>query len=291
MQTKLIVQCDKCKHQYKVSEKRIGEKFTCFCGNLLTVPSVKIHDAAVVRCSSCGGARDKDSQSFCGYCGSSFTIHERDLDTICHNCMSRISSKSKFCHCCGTTIVADSDEFSQTDMDCPVCDEQKLQARKMKGGDFSLMECHHCAGIWLGSSTFAHLEKKAKLESVSGVISEPIQIEIIKENSNPHKFYRKCPQCEIVMQRRNYAAKSGVVIDICKKHGIWFDIKELDDILKFIRSGQLQKTQEKSARLAKRAIKRKSSTSIPVSSHSSSSNRGIHTGVDVFSEIIGWLLH
>ena len=289
MQTNLIVQCDKCKHQYKISEKRVGERFTCFCGNLLTVPSVKIHDAAVVRCSSCGGARDKDSQSFCGYCGSSFTIHERDLDTICHNCMSRISSKSKFCHSCGTTIVADADDFSRTDLNCPVCDNQKLQSRKMKSGTFSLMECHHCAGIWLSSKTFSHLEQKAKIEAVSGIISEPIQAKISKENYNPTKFYRKCPQCNSIMQRKNYATSSGIVIDICKNHGIWFDIKELDEILKFIRSGQLQKAQEKAVRVAERKIKRQQQKSKP-SESVLMQNVSTHNGVDVFSEIIGWLL-
>ncbi len=291
MKTNIIVACDTCKHQYKISEKRVGERFTCFCGNLLTVPSVKIHEAAVVRCSSCGGARDKDSQTHCGFCGSSFTIHERDLDTICHNCMSRISSKSKFCHSCGTTIIADSDDFGETSHQCPVCDEQKLQSRKMKSTNISLMECHQCAGIWLSSSAFVHLEQKAKQESVSGIVSEPIQITVSQEKINPQKFYRHCPQCQQVMHRKNYAVSSGIIIDICKKHGVWFDHKELDGILKFIRSGQFQKTQEKSARIAQRNIKRASNKSAATNRASNSST--YHTasiGTDVFSEIIGWLL-
>ena len=93
------------------------------------------------------------------------------------------------------------------------------------------------------------------------------------------------------MQRRNYATASGVVIDICKEHGIWFNIKELDAILKYIRSGQLLKNQEKSARMAKKALKRKTESKIyHKSSNRSSSGFGFHVGGDVFSEIINWLL-
>ncbi|MBL4774187.1 MAG: zf-TFIIB domain-containing protein [Alcanivoracaceae bacterium] len=290
--TKIIVECDKCKHQYKIHNKRVGEKFHCFCGSLLTIPSVKIHDAAVVRCSSCGGTRGKDNEPYCRYCGSSFTLHERDLNTICPYCMTRISSKARFCHSCSTPIVADSEDFVKTTMPCPSCDDSKLHSRKMMRQSFSLKECNHCAGLWISAGVFRHLEQKAQLVAASGVLAGIVENNINKvrqETNSPEKYYRKCPQCNVLMHRRNYANSSGIVVDVCSKHGMWFDIHELEEILNFIRSGELLKNQKKSARRAKLAMRRAKTAPVKKSLaghniYTSSSN------VDIFSDIIDWLI-
>ena len=47
-----------------------------------------------------------------------------------------------------------------------------------------------------------------------------------------------------MMYRRNYGRRSGVIIDLCKKHGAWFDADELPRILNWIRSGGLLKANE-----------------------------------------------
>lgn len=39
------------------------------------------------------------------------------------------------------------------------------------------------------------------------------------------------------MNRINFARCSGVVVDICKGHGTWFDREELSRIVEFIRGG------------------------------------------------------
>jgi Zn-finger nucleic acid-binding protein len=39
------------------------------------------------------------------------------------------------------------------------------------------------------------------------------------------------------MNRRNYGRKSGVIVDVCARHGIWFDLHELDRLLRWIREG------------------------------------------------------
>ena len=42
------------------------------------------------------------------------------------------------------------------------------------------------------------------------------------------------------MNRINFAKCSGVVVDICKGHGTWFDAQELSAIVQFIRDGGLE---------------------------------------------------
>ncbi|MCF6287763.1 MAG: zf-TFIIB domain-containing protein [Proteobacteria bacterium] len=290
--TKIIVACNQCQHQYSLHEKRVGENFSCFCGNLLRVPSVKIHDAAVVRCSSCGAARGKDKEPFCRYCASSFTLHERDLTTICPHCMTRISSKAHFCHSCATAIVAETDDFIETSMSCPVCDDTKLHSRKMPRDAFNVKECDQCAGLWLNADVFRHLENKAQKEAASDIQGQPQKYDYGRNpTSTPEKFYKKCPQCNIVMHRKNYAKASGIVVDVCAKHGIWFDIHELDAILKFIRQGLLLKHQEKTARKAKVDAKRAQAASLEKNKHSYSSRYELRENINIFSEIIDWLMY
>jgi Zn-finger nucleic acid-binding protein len=56
-------------------------------------------------------------------------------------------------------------------------------------------------------------------------------------SQEPAAFYRKCPECDKHMNRRSFGGKSGVVIDICRDHGLWFDAQELGTILKWIKQG------------------------------------------------------
>ena len=51
--------------------------------------------------------------------------------------------------------------------------------------------------------------------------------------------YVPCPECSQLMNRMNFARCSGVIVDVCKNHGTWFDREELSRIIQFIRDGGL----------------------------------------------------
>src|SRR5262249_51132842 len=67
--------------------------------------------------------------------------------------------------------------------------------------------------------------------------TEPIQVR-----------YIPCPQCGQLMNRMNFARCSGVIVDVCKGHGTWFDHDELREIVEFIRTGGLELSREKEKR-------------------------------------------
>jgi Zn-finger nucleic acid-binding protein len=46
------------------------------------------------------------------------------------------------------------------------------------------------------------------------------------------------------MNRQNFARISGVVLDVCKDHGVWFNHGELTRIVEFIRGGGLGRARE-----------------------------------------------
>jgi hypothetical protein len=56
------------------------------------------------------------------------------------------------------------------------------------------------------------------------------------------------------MNRRNWGQKSGVIVDVCQHHGLWFDLDELDRLLRWMRTGGVNLT-EKSTEAERAAIR------------------------------------
>jgi Zn-finger nucleic acid-binding protein len=42
------------------------------------------------------------------------------------------------------------------------------------------------------------------------------------------------------MTRKNFGRSSGVIVDVCTRHGIWFDRGELPRVLDFVEAGGLE---------------------------------------------------
>jgi hypothetical protein len=42
------------------------------------------------------------------------------------------------------------------------------------------------------------------------------------------------------MSRKNFGAHSGIVVDVCRDHGTWFDGGELAAALEYVRAGGLE---------------------------------------------------
>lgn len=60
--------------------------------------------------------------------------------------------------------------------------------------------------------------------------------------------YRPCAACGEMMNRINFAGSSGVVLDACRPHGVWFDPEELARIVAFVRDGGLDAARERELR-------------------------------------------
>ena len=55
---RFLVACPECHRQFDATARPVGSAFPCSCGATVTVPLPDAHDAAVVRCSSCGAPRE-----------------------------------------------------------------------------------------------------------------------------------------------------------------------------------------------------------------------------------------
>lgn len=245
MPMRLLAACRECKRQYDASTRKPGSVFHCACGATVTVPKPEWQDAAVVRCAECGAPRERGVEA-CSYCGASFTLHERDMHTICPECMARVSDKARYCHRCATAIMPEGDAGQDTDKACPVCgdDAPPLVSRALGEQELSVLECGSCGGLWLGSRAFRILEDRAREKerdyALPGTEAGPSGGGSLKQQG---PMYRPCVECGQLMARRNYARKSGVIIDVCRDHGMFFDAGELARILHWIREGGLSRTE------------------------------------------------
>jgi Zn-finger nucleic acid-binding protein len=255
---RILVACPQCQRQYDASGRAPGETFTCRCGAAVTIEQPDGHDASMVRCSSCGASRQQGAGT-CGHCGGDFTIHEQDLDTVCPKCLARVSDSARYCHHCAALLVADPIVGAETALGCPACgDAALLTTRQLRDSRLAAMECQLCGGFWMGSETFARLldrEVRQPIRAMPAKAPPPL----------PGKMsYRPCAICKSLMVRWNFGRSSGVLVDVCRQHGIWFDAQELSHVLRWIRSGNLDAAQGDLARLRKSTLKRQPAASGPL---------------------------
>ncbi|MEZ5330653.1 MAG: zinc ribbon domain-containing protein [Thermoanaerobaculia bacterium] len=238
---RLLVACPECKRQIDASGLAAGSRFHCDCGELLEVPVARGRDAAVVRCSSCGAPREGRALS-CTHCGADFTLAEQDLDTICPGCATRIGRRARFCHACGLAIVPTATAGEETKQLCPACGPpRRLTSRTLGEEGLAVAECRRCGGLWIGGEVFRYLEERARRDQT--FLPGADDDEPGDRDRPAGDFYRPCPVCAARMNRRNYGRRSGVVLDACARHGLWFDQGELARVLAWIRSGALTRSE------------------------------------------------
>ncbi len=161
---RLLVACPQCKRQYDATQLGVGTRFHCRCGQILTVVEPRTHEAAAVCCSHCGAPRPEGALS-CAYCGAEFSLHDRDLDTVCPHCFARVSHQARFCQFCGGVIHPEMSAGSTTQLICPACgDGHVLTSRAL--GSVSALECQRCGGIWLSHESFQQLTAEASKEGM-----------------------------------------------------------------------------------------------------------------------------
>jgi len=147
---------------------------------------------------------------------------------------------SKHCpHCGAATTEAAAAELSI--LKCPRC---KIDMTSIKLGAEQMRECETCGGLWLDVAAFEKI--CASREEQSAVLGGAAPAPGHQVTGNESKIrYVPCPQCSQLMNRINFARCSGVIVDVCKGHGTWFDRDELSEIIEFIRGGGLEVSRQK----------------------------------------------
>lgn len=234
----------------------------CTCGHRVAVgpgglspPS--LHVEGPYR-SSGGGALEHtlELEAPCPYCGNTCPAMVRicphcdvRLDNVrCQRCFSLQSPGAFSCARCGSALELEP-LLAPTDAPCPRC---SLPLEVSPGDDSRVHECPRCGGMFVPREALADLLCSAELggahrdapplRSSTGVASAEVGLRPLDEIR-----YIPCPQCHTTMNRVNFGKVSGVIVDVCKRHGTWFDAGELTRVIGFAALGGLERTRAREA--------------------------------------------
>jgi Zn-finger nucleic acid-binding protein len=191
----------------------------------------------------------------CDYCGSVLTA------VACPSCYATMFAGSRFCPRCGAEAAREV--LGDEALPCPRC-RSEMQAVRV--GGLVLRECSGCAGVWMDGEAFERLcgdrEEHASVRSYVFSLTRP------DEGRQPEVVrYVPCPSCKRIMNRVNFARRSGIILDVCKAHGVWLDHGELGRLVAFIDAGGLAVARERDreqARLAEEERRARETQPSPV---------------------------
>ena len=144
----------------------------------------------------------------------------------CSNCQHKFNKALSYCPYCGQ-----ENNSRNTDPDtkalCPRCNIA-LEITNLRDNELDI--CPSCHGMWLDTMEFKHLISKRDVYDDDSV-SKTFQKKAIPKKEIK---YLPCPRCKNLMIKQNFKKVSGVIIDLCRLHGVWLNAGELDQIRSFI---------------------------------------------------------
>jgi Zn-finger nucleic acid-binding protein len=195
-------------------------------------------NAETLNCPTCGAAASTDATR-CQFCDA------RLATVACPRCFAMMFVGSLHCSRCGAKARRAESAGESVSRRCPRC---RVEMESVAVGEASLRECARCGGLWVDVESFEQIIREREQQTVvlgaaSIVPKEP------SSGVEPNKVrYVPCPQCNQLMNRVNFARCSGVIVDVCKGHGTWFDQDELRRIVEFIRGGGLDASRAREKR-------------------------------------------
>jgi Zn-finger nucleic acid-binding protein len=190
--------------------------------------------SGIYNCPNCGAAATPQSVR-CAYCSSSLAT------IVCSKCYGAIFKGMKHCPWCGNTASSGS-PAETIKKKCPRCEVDLVQIALSQK---QLDECTSCGGLWVNNNTLQEIcADQERQQAVIGFHPE-ITTTTGRVSSKPARAYIPCPECRKLMNQRQFASCSGVIVDWCKAHGTWFDRDELRQVVQFILDGGLKKAREK----------------------------------------------
>lgn len=184
-------------------------------------------EAGTLNCPDCGAAVPANGTE-CEFC------HARLATIGCEKCFGMVFVGSRHCQHCGAEVR------NPTDRNAPPlkCPRRCGDMRAVRFGGADMWECRTCSGLWVDRVTVERLiAERLKPAPLLGTglpraKPEPLKLQPV--------VYAACPECEKLMNRLNFGHTSGIIVDVCGKHGTWFDADELRRVIEFVAAGGLE---------------------------------------------------
>ncbi len=157
------------------------------------------------------------------------------LQTVsCPSCFALMFRGSQYCPHCGARAVIAETSPGGMEHSCPRCHEPGAVLQPLALGKERVEECAHCGGLWVDCATVERICRDAETQAAVLQLPPPGVTPVVR----PVR-YLKCPCCLSLMNRKSFAHGCGVIIEVCKLDGAWFDRDDLRRVIEFIRAGGL----------------------------------------------------
>jgi len=105
------------------------------------------------------------------------------------------------------------------------------------GEKFLIERCPNCLGLFFDPGELETLLEKSVSHVYDIDYSRLQELSRLKRHQDYPVTYIKCPVCKKLMNRINFGAQSGVILDKCRYHGVWLDGGELRQLLEWTKAG------------------------------------------------------
>ncbi|MES1176477.1 MAG: zf-TFIIB domain-containing protein [Myxococcales bacterium] len=183
-------------------------------------------EAPTFKCSVCGAPAHAGDFS-CRYCGAGIAT------VCCSRCFQMNMTHAHHCSGCGAELGLIV-ESALRESQCSDC-HTPLEAITEPAG--TLLNCKKCGGQFVEHALLRSLLERLELTG-QAFPDAPYQKPLPKAQIE-RVHYRPCSACGQMMNRKNFGGASGVIVDVCARHGTWFDAGELPQVLAFVKSGGL----------------------------------------------------
>jgi Zn-finger nucleic acid-binding protein len=186
-------------------------------------------EVPALRCAACGGHVEPGATR-CRFCRATVST------TRCGACLGWNLASAKHCGWCG--VAVEGRQAGPSTLACPRCGDETMRAVRYR--DLEADECPRCDGLFLGPAVLDRLvgqrDHAARLHLALPQRERHVEREV---------RYLACPICRAPMNRKQFGRMSGVIVDTCKHHGVWFDGGELQAVLDFVSRGGLERARQR----------------------------------------------
>jgi Zn-finger nucleic acid-binding protein len=161
----------------------------------------------------------------------------------CSSCGAPLPAKSLVCPFCSTRNAVDLRGLSVSTGKAPAapraCPECRAGMESLNVGRrerFFIEMCPRCHGLFFDLNELHALLDDAVVPTYE--IDYPLLAKVQEESPAPRRAaYVPCPDCAKLMNKVQFAPRSGVVIDRCRDHGIWLEGGELRRLMEWKKAG------------------------------------------------------
>lgn len=123
---------------------------------------------------------------------------------------------------------------------CPDCGKQLRQIVAQIGTGLALEPCYSCGGCFVPPGGFEMIFNRiatGEIKEMAHALNEELSHPPAAWTPLFARGYCRCPSCSQPMNRKNLGARSGVMLNVCRSHGVWLAAGGLLRLLDWAASG------------------------------------------------------